>query len=218
MNIKIKLTDNSPGKVFTRIFSNKENAEVALRASASPSPELIRIMGHEMVNSIKGSYKRNISLDSSSGVTKVVLTRQKGTYQNGIMKKSSPDGHAFRPLTDTTMMIRAEHKHNLRGRSFILRETSMHILKGLGILRFSRNYKQSAGVTVGWANPENREIARKQNEGFMTVNPAVQYAKAEWLKPPPDVSVPARPFIGYSKELVENLRNIMLAWIGGKNA
>lgn len=221
---KMKLKDNSGG-IWTNIILKRMGAEASLRASASPSPELLNIVGHEMVNSIKGSFKRYVVVDTTNGI-KVVVSKQKGSYQNGILKKSTPEGRAFKPLADSTIAIRRVYKNNTRGREFILRETSMRILKGLGILRLSRNYRQSAGVVVGWANPEDSEIALKQHNGFDAPNPILEYGDMDKVgrmlgskKPPKPVTIPARPFIGYSKELQQNIYNIMLAWIsGGKSA
>lgn len=162
-------------RVFDRIFGNRRR--------------LLCCIGQEMVNAIKGGYKR------MSGGER---------YTTGIRRQRSPDGQSHEPLLSFTLNKMRPWKEKMgiipraRGANFILRETSQHILGGIRILSTTKNR-----VTVGIRDAKSREISELHNrpEGFD--------AKLGNFS----VTVPSRPHWGISKALRGNMNLLFNRWI-----
>jgi hypothetical protein len=217
----VDLIDNSPTKFFTKVFLRGEDIEMSLRTSFLPDPAFMTELAKEGMNAVKGSQKSKLIVTMRDGMRTV---RRVGvsTYEDGIIKASTPDGMAYHQLSESTLKIRREVKHIVRGAQYILRETSQHILNGLHIIRMQRNYRQSAGVSIGWSG-ENAEIAKRQNDGFTAINPMEEFMtmnRAERMSTmgsgsAKDVDIPARKFMAFSREFQNNFIEWFKAYMGG---
>lgn len=195
----MRIVDNSGG-LWTNIIKHRMEPGMAIRQNYIPDERVTKLLAEEVISSIKGSTKHKFSVKHIAG--KLVIARfGSGTYSNGILKRKSPDGTDYIPLSQTTLDIRKIDGNN-RGAAFILRETGQHIMNGLKILKLTLGPRGGKLAEIGW-DGENEEIAMKQNKGFSTVT--VRENK-QGEKRFTTTEVPARPFIGISEELQNNLQ------------
>jgi hypothetical protein len=201
----VKLVDNSSG-FWTDVIIRRINPDMVIRQHFEPSIELMTILGNEMISSVKGSVKHNITVGMSNEGQKTIHSFPSGSYQYGIMKQTDPDGNPLAPLSDNTIRIRREEKQNNRGYAFILRETSQHIFEGLKIKVL--NLKS---VVIGWTGEDEQRVTENANEREVE-NPAITYWHVNAKKK--TVTVPARDVRGLSDEFRENFLHIMRVYMG----
>lgn len=201
----MKLVDKSGG-FWTNIIMRKMDPAIAFRQNYIPDENITRLFAEETMSAIKGSVKHKISVTHVAG--KLVVARfNNGTYSTGILKRTSPDGTPFVPLNPLTLELRKAEGNN-RGAAFILRATGKHIMDGLKILKLTTAPKGGKFAEIGWSG-ENAVIAVKQNEGFQETHATVKHkSKEDGRKNVTAITsvVPARPFIGISEELQNNLQ------------
>ena len=201
----MRLIDNSGG-FWGDIIIRNVNPDMVIKQHFEPSPELMEILGDEMISAVKGSVKHTVVVEQDNDGHKTINAFGNGSYQYGILKGTDPDGEPLKPLSDNTLRIRKEEKQIDRGETFILRETSQHILQGLMIK--SLNNKS---VVIGWTG-EDEEIVIANATDREVENPAITYwgVNAKRKKVP----VPARDIRGLSDEFRENAINIIKAYEG----
>jgi hypothetical protein len=201
----MKLYDNSGG-FWTDIVIKRNNPQNTIKNYFLPDENSARIIGQEMISSIKGGARNQILFKRRGGKV-IALSKPSGSYSFGILKRISPNGVPYEQLSHMTLWLRKNQKGINRSEAFILRETSRHILDGIRILSI-KNHPRSGGftVTVGWSG-ENENIAEKQNSGFTAENPLNEYGIVSAKLS--DVEIPARPFIGFQDEFREVLEKMM---------
>ena len=185
-------------KFWADIIQRRADPELVFKQNYVPDVKVARMLAQESMNAIKGGVKHKFSVQHINGKL-VVAKFANGSYSTGIMKRKSPDGTDFIPLSPVTLEIR-KMDGITRGPAFILRETGKHIMNGLKILT-ARETRNGSEVTVGWTGLD-KIIAEDQNKGF-DIEHTAQNKQSElrtW-----NVNVPARPFIGLSEELKSNL-------------
>jgi len=193
-----RLIDRSGG-VWSEIITRRKNANLVITQRVIPDERLMFMIGEEAVSSIKGSIKHKFSITSSNG--KVHFARfHNGTYPYGIMKRISPDGEKFEPLSETTVKER-EWSGVDRGRPFILRRTSEHIMEGLKVLYQSRGPRGGKRVEIGWRGEDERLAILNDKGGSVTTD--------LFDRGPKTVNIPARPFRGFQEEFIRNFYDIM---------
>lgn len=202
----MKLEDNSGG-FWTDLIIHRRGASYAIKQHLIPDERFTKIIADETISAIRGSTKHKLVVERRNGKISYHLFNN-GNYSEGILQGRSPDGTPYEPLSPTTLKFR-KWKGISRGASFILRETSQHILNGLKILSFTSRPNGGKSAEVGWTG-EDAEIARAQNDGFATASPATGFAGKQTVN---SVQIPARPFIGFSEELKENLQSFLDAFL-----
>jgi len=189
----MKIVDRSNG-FWLNILTKRTSPEVAFEQNYMPDPTMTRLLGEEIISGMKGSTKHKFMVRHMNG--KLVISRvPNGKYQTGILRRTSPDGTPYVPLSESTLAIR-KIDGNTRGPAFILRETGKHIMDGLKIITSSFGRKRSK-MSIGWTG-EDAEIAAKQNKGFEEARP---YRTSTDELRDFSVIIPARPFIGISEEV-----------------
>ena len=185
-------------KFWADIIQRRADPELVFKQNYVPDVKVARMLAQESMNAIKGGVKHKFSVQHINGKL-VVAKFANGSYSTGIMKRKSPNGTDFIPLSPVTLEIR-KMDGITRGPAFILRETGKHIMNGLKILS-SREGRKGSEVTIGWRG-ENEQRAKEHNEGFSIDHSRINSRgeKSNW-----QIDVPARPFIGLSEELKSNL-------------
>lgn len=191
--------DDKTGGFWTDIIVRKKLPEVAFKQNYTTDAVANNMLAEEAISAIKGSVKHKFSIRHVRG--KLVIARfSDGKYSTGILQRKSPDGTPYAPLSETTLAMR-KADGNSRGPAFILRETGKHIMDGLKII--SRNTtRKGMKFEIGWVG-EDAKRASEHNAGFGWT---IVYENSFGEKRFYDVTVPARPFIGLSKEFVENIQ------------
>jgi len=195
----MKIRDKSGG--FWLNIIQRRNPEVAFEQNYMPDRNLTNLLGQEIISGIKGAKRHKFMVRHLNG--KLVVSKvPNGDYSTGILKRKSPDGTPYEPLSETTLQLRKLAGNN-RGPSFILRETSKHIYEGLKILSVNFGKKRSS-VSIGWEG-ENAERAAEHNKGF---DYTVRYMNKQNEGRQYKITIPARPFIGISEEVVTTLQQM----------
>ncbi len=203
----MKLEDNSGG-FWTDLIIHKRGAAFAIKQHLIPDERFTKLIADETISAIRGSTKHKLVVERKNGKISYHLFGN-GNYSEGIIQGISPDGTPYEPLSKTTLKFR-KWKGITRGVSFILRETSEHILNGLKILSFTSRPNGGKSVEVGWTGEDER-IALLQNNGIPdNPNPSSSFRGVASDRKSP---VPARPFIGFSEELKENLNSFLKAFL-----
>lgn len=199
----MKLIDNSGG-IWTNLITRRINPDLVIKRAIIPNEKLVKEMANEAISSIKGSIKHRFKIGRVNG--ELIFNKfPSGTYEYGILKRKSPDGEDWEELNPLTLKHR-EFKFKegkidqVRGKSFILRETSKHILNGLKIKKIRRKFSGGQTIEIGW-DSKNEEIVRLQNDGGSVFD--------EWFDTFKSSFIPSRPFRGFQKQLRENFRNIL---------
>lgn len=113
-------------------------------------------------------------------------------YPFGLLRRRSPDGRPYKPLSDVTLEFR-RFMGNPRGPNFILRQTGRHILRGLRVL-----YSGPRKIRVGWTGRAGA-LAALQHTG--------RERTAEGSP------IPARPHIGFQRLVLSNIAKIAAKWL-----
>ena len=195
-----RLIDRSGG-FWTEVILKKKPMELVIRQNLIPDRRAMEMIGKEAISSIKGGRKSRLNVVMKGG--RLVYHRYgSGTYPFGIQKRISPDGTPYEPLKDITLRHR-KYKADLgeiptaRGESFILRETSAKIFKGVIVKRVTTTSRGIAEVVVGFLN---QKLALKHDQGGNARSPL--FGKVKVAK------IPARPFIGLQKSFVDNFHKM----------
>lgn len=201
----VKIIDRSGG-MWIDMIKRRKNADLVLRQRLLPDENTMRMIGEEMISSVRGSVKHKFQvagLQSQSGVNIIVHRFSNGSYRYGILKHTSPDGTPLEPLKESTIRHR-EYKGINRGPVFLLRETSRHIYEGLKV-KFINIGKRRHEVGVGWTG-ENEKLVQQHEVGFVATTPFFDKSPEKGLL------VPARPIRGFSRELIDNLRELFFGY------
>lgn len=193
----MKIVDRSGG-FWLDVFQKRKDPEVAFRQNYLPDKVATKMLAGEIISGMKGSVKHKIMVRHING--RLVISRvPNGSYSTGIMKRKSPDGTDYEPLSPVTLAIR-KMDGITRGAAFILRATSEHIFNGLKIksLEFT---KKGSKVAIGWTG-ENEVIAVQQDQGFEVK--AARKTESGGLSQY-TIKTPARHHIGISEETINVL-------------
>jgi len=186
-------------KFWYDIIVGRINPETVFKQNYMPDQRITKLLAEEGISAVKGSVRHKFSVQHVGG--KLVMTRfNNGSYSTGILKRTSPDGTPFVPLSEKTLNARKD-EGNRRGPAFILRETSAHIYKGLKILSQTITRKGSV-TTMGWSGDDAKR-ANQHDKGFIQ---NYKYTNKKGKTSNYPVEIPARPFIGYSKEFLKNMQ------------
>jgi hypothetical protein len=209
-----KIKDNANG-FWIEFIKRKGSTELFLRQNVVPDSRLMRIVGQEAISSIKGSIKHKITFKYYYG--KLLLNRlSNGSYSFGITKRISPNGQPYQKLDETTLKQRILKSYIgefevARNKNFILRETSSHIMRGLKI-KSSMQTRKASGIVIGYPDVENEKIANLQNKGGRVSTRwlfASEFDRDLILNKMKTSEIPARPFIGFQKEFIDNYFSMM---------
>lgn len=194
----MRIKDNSGG-FWTDIIVKRKSPLVTVRQNYIPDENVARVIAKEAVSAIKGSNKGRFSVSHRNG--KLTVSRfSSERYSTGILQRKSPNGKDYLPLSEATLQMRKLDGNN-RGPSFILRETGKHIMDGLKVLSISKT-RNGSKAEVGWSG-DNAQRAAEHNAGFI-----VTYTNKRGEQRSYDIPVPARPFIGLSKEFLKNINGL----------
>ncbi len=196
----MRLKDNADG-FWIEFINRRKSPEQFLRQNLIPDAKVMKVLGEEAISSVKGSVKHKIVVKKVANKGVVVHSfSTHGTYPYGILKRQSPNSENYPDLEDATLRHRKwKAKEGIipsfRGKDFIERETSKHIMDGLKI-KSTKETNKSASVTIGWTG-ENERIANVQDKGGVVTS--------LWFDKELKTSeIPAHHFIGFQQIFIDN--------------
>jgi len=194
-----RLIDHSGGFWF-EVIKRRKSGDMALVHRFMPDETLLRIIGEEAISSAKASVKHKLIATARRG--KFMVHRfPNGKYKYGISTRTTSDGKEWPELKDSTIRHR-QWKGINRGKVFALRETSQHIYQGLHIKRIIMG-RTKRTIEIGWRGKDEK-LAMLHEQGFRTSTPWFgKPAKSAYI-------VPARKIRGFSRELLENLKQLFI--------
>lgn len=183
----------------------RKGFDMVIKDDIIPKSTVARLIGKELINSVKGGNKHKITATYKNGRASYHFFTN-GSYPYGIAKRTSPDGTPYKSLENSTMRRRIwEAKvggYSPRDRRYILRETSKHIFNGM-VVSLPIIQRGQTRIEIRWKDAESERIAKVQNEGRLNHHSDwfdnVQYP----------VEIPARPFIGFQDEFARNFHYIL---------
>jgi hypothetical protein len=198
----VTIKDNSGGFWLAGM---RKGFDFVIKDDLIPKPVVARLIGKELLSSVKGGTKHKIGVKFVNGQSHWHLFPY-GTYSYGIAKRISPDGTPYIPLSDETIRHRKwKAKEGIisvaRNRSYILRETGKHIFNGMEVSLVIPQRGQTR-IEIRFKDADSLAIAKIQNEGKLGV-------KTPWFKKTKVSDIPARPFIGIQQEFIDNLEFII---------
>jgi len=197
--VSVKINDRSGG---FWIEGMRKGFDMVIKDDLIPKSTVARLIGKELVNSVRGGNKHKITATYKNGRASYHFFTN-GSYPYGIAKHKSPDGSPYAPLSDETIRHRKwkakEGKLDVaRDRRYILRETGEHIYDGMTV-SLPIIQRGQTRIEVRFNDPK---IARIHNEGRASYS-------SPWFKTTKTSRIPARPFIGFQDEFVRNFHYIL---------